>query len=80
MAAGESVITRTSVASLKTRRVPARTPARRSAGPRGKPLVDQANALCTRLESLLALMSSRGPAAADDLATVRRRLADLAGR
>lgn len=80
IAAGEWVITRTSVASLKTRRVPARAPARRSAGPRSKPLVDQANALCRRLESLLALMSSRGPAAADDLATVRRRLADLAGR
>jgi ParB family transcriptional regulator, chromosome partitioning protein len=80
IAAGESAITRTSVASLKTRRAPARTRARRSAGPRGKPLVDQAHALCTRLESLLAQMSSRGQAAADDLAAVRRRLADLVGR
>jgi len=79
IAAGESAITRTSVASLKTRRVPAQPRARRSAGPRGKPLADQAHALCTRLESLLAQMRSRGPAAADDLATVRRRLADLAG-
>jgi ParB family chromosome partitioning protein len=80
IAAGDSAITRTSVASLKTRRRPARTPARRSAGPRAKPLVDQAHDLCSRLESLLALMSSRGPAAAADLATVRRRLADLAGK
>jgi len=80
IAAGDSAITRTSVATLKTRRRPSKTPARRCAGSPGKPLVDQAHALCTRLESLLAQMSSRGPAAADDLATLRRRLADLAGK
>jgi len=80
IAAGDSAITRTSVATLKTRRRPSKTPARRCAGSPGKPLVDQAHSLCTRLESLLAQMSSRGPAAADDLASVRRRLADLAGK
>ena len=80
IAAGDSAITRTSVAALKLRRAPVGAAACRPAGPRGKPLVDQANALCTRLESLLAQMSSRGPAAANDLAAVRRRLADLAIR
>ncbi len=80
IASGDSAITRTSVATLKTRRRRSKTPTRRSAGSPGKPLVDQAHALCTRLESLLAQMSSRGPAAADDLAALLRRLADLAGR
>ena len=80
IASGDSAITRTSVATLKTRRRRPKTPTRRSAGSAGKSLVDQAQALCTRLESLLAQMSSRGPAAADDLAALLRRLADLAGR
>jgi hypothetical protein len=81
IAGGRSAITRTSVAVLKARRVPCKVAPRKPAGQRvGWPLIDQANALRTRLESLLAQMNSRGPAAADDLATVRRRLADLAGR
>jgi len=80
IAAGDAAITRTSIAALKTRGAPTRAAACRPAGLRGKPLVEQADALCTRLESLLAQLSSRGPAAADDLAAVRRRLADLAGR
>jgi ParB family chromosome partitioning protein len=80
IAAGDAVITRTSIAALKTRLAPNRTATCGPAGPRGTPIVAQANALCTRLESLLAQLSSRGPAAADDLAAVRRRLADLAGR
>jgi ParB family chromosome partitioning protein len=79
IAAGDAAITRTSIAALKTRRVPTKAAACRPAGPRGKPLVHQANALCARLESVLAQLSSSGPAAADDLAAVRRRLADLAG-
>jgi ParB family chromosome partitioning protein len=79
-AAGEAAITRTSIAALKNRRAPTNAAACRPAGSRGRPLVEQANALCTRLESLLAQLSSRGPAAADDLAAMRRRLADLAAR
>jgi len=81
VAVGDSAITRTSVAALKSRRRAIKVKTRKPTGARvERPLVDQANALCIRLESLLAQMSSRGAAAADDLATVRRRLAELAGR
>jgi ParB family transcriptional regulator, chromosome partitioning protein len=80
IAAGDSAITRTSIAAFKTRRISTKAAACRPADRDGKSLVDQANALCARLESLFAQLSSRGPAATEDLAIVRRRLCDLLDR
>lgn len=82
IAGGESALTRTAVAALRTEHVTTTGAVRKRAGtPRGKAsLVDQANDLCTRLESVLAQISRRGDGAAEDLAILRRRLIDLAGK
>jgi ParB family chromosome partitioning protein len=79
---GEGEITRRSVASAKKAQ---RTPrvARHTAvkSPREKSLVDRASDLCTRLESLLGQMNQPGtPVSPDELATLRRRLTELARR
>jgi ParB family chromosome partitioning protein len=80
--AREGEITRSEVAALKTRRRPARTTGRAAPAPRRKAsLAAQADDLCRRLESLVARMTKQGaPVTPDELAALRRRLADLAGK
>jgi len=77
---GEGEITRSAVASLKkTQRSPRSVTRRTSAPRRPTSLVVQANDLCTRLEALLGRLNKAGsPAAPDELAELRRRLAQLA--
>ena len=76
---GEGEITRKAVASLtKARRAAPRTAA--ASRPPGS-LAGQASDLCARLETLLERMRRPGASVtSDELATVRRRLADLAGK
>jgi ParB family chromosome partitioning protein len=80
--AREGEITRSKVAALKAPRRPAR--AGGSVAPvtrRKSSLSAQAEDLCRRLESLVARMTKRGaPITPDELATLRRRLADLAAK
>ncbi|MEO8923765.1 MAG: ParB/RepB/Spo0J family partition protein [Caldimonas sp.] len=78
---GEREITRREVASLKKVPRPKRVAPKTTAElPRKNSLVDQASRLCTRLESLFGDMTRTGaPVRPDELATLRRRLADLAG-
>ena len=80
--AGGGEITRSEVATLKAPRRPAKTD-RPAASTRGHkaPLSAQADALCRRLESLVLRMTKQGaPVTADELAALRRRLADLASK
>ena len=77
----EGEITRSAVASLKkASRSPRGAPRKAAASRRRTSLAGQANDLCARLESLLGRMTKAGaPVTADELAAVRRRLAELAG-
>jgi ParB family chromosome partitioning protein len=77
--AGEGEITRRAVASLKkARRSPRGASTTASASRRQTSLVEQANDLCARLETLLNRMTKPGcQASSDDIAAVRRRLAQL---
>jgi len=77
--AGE--ITRSAVSSIKrASRSPCRVLRKTAASRRRTSLADQANALCLRFESLLERMTKAGaPVSPDQLAAVRRRLAELAG-
>ena len=77
----EGEITRSAVASIKkTSRSPRRVQRKTAASRRKTSLADQANALCLRFESLLERMTKAGaPVTPDQLAAVRRRLAELAG-
>ncbi|MEO8921492.1 MAG: hypothetical protein ABI330_01440 [Caldimonas sp.] len=79
---GEREITRREVASLKEAPRPKRVTQRTAAAsPRKNSFVDQASRLCTRLESLFGDMTRAEAAVTpDELATLRRRLADLSGR
>ncbi|MEO8924116.1 MAG: ParB/RepB/Spo0J family partition protein [Caldimonas sp.] len=79
---GEREITRRAVASLKKAPCPKRVaPRTAAASPRKNSFVDQASRLCTRLESLFGDMTGTGVTVKpDELATLRRRLAELAGR
>ena len=76
----EGEITRSDVNALKTTRQPARAALRKAPVSRRKDsLAGQANDLCGRLESLVARMTSpKAPVTGDELAALRRRLADLA--
>ena len=77
--AGQGEITRSAVASLKRAARSSRSPPRKLVAPRRtRSLADQASDLCGRLESLIARMSKLGsPVTSDELATLRRRLAEL---
>ena len=77
----EGEITRSAVASIKkTSRSPRRVQRKTAGSRRRTSLADQANALCSRFESLLERMTKAGaPVTPDDLAALRRRLAELAG-
>jgi len=79
---GEGEITRRAVASLsKTPRSPRVATGKVAAPRRPSSLAGQASDLCARLESLIARMTKPGaPVTADELATLRRRLAELAGK
>ncbi|MDQ2736573.1 MAG: ParB/RepB/Spo0J family partition protein [Pseudomonadota bacterium] len=79
---GRREITRHAVASLKkTPRPKGVASPTTAASPRRNSLADQASRLCTRLESLFGDMTRTGaPVKPDELATLRRRLAVLAGR
>jgi ParB family chromosome partitioning protein len=80
--AREGKITRRDVTTLKAPRRPARTvgraaPTRR----RNASLSAQADELCRRLESLVSRITKQGaPVTPDEVAALRRRLADLAGK
>jgi ParB family chromosome partitioning protein len=80
--AREGEITRSKVTALKARRRPTRTAGR--AVPTSRPkssLSAQADDLCRRLESLVERMTKQGaPVTSDELAALRRRLGDLAGK
>jgi len=78
----EGEITRSEVAALKSPRRPARTTRRTAPAPlRKTSLAAQADDLCRRLESLVARMTKQGAAISpDELAALRRRLADLAAK
>jgi ParB family chromosome partitioning protein len=80
--AREGGITRSKVAALKAPRRPARTTGRAAPAPRRTAsLSAQADDLCRRLESVVARMTKHGaPVTPDELAALRRRLADLAGK
>jgi ParB family chromosome partitioning protein len=79
--AREGEITRRAIASMK--KAPRLPPGaqRKAVAPRRRTsLAGQANALCTRLESLLGrITKAKAPVTPDELAAVRRRLAELAG-
>ena len=78
---GEGEITRSAVAALKAPRPPATAGARRTGAHAHGSLSAQANDLCSKLESLVARMTKPALAVtADELAALRRRLADLAGK
>ena len=75
----EGEITRSAVAAIKKASRSPRGARRKAATRRRTSLLDQANGLCARLESLLGQMIRPGaPVTADELATVRRRLTELA--
>ena len=77
----EGEITRSAVASIKkSPRPPHAKPRKAVATRRHISLATQADGLCARLESLLGRMTRQGaPVTSDELATVHRRLAQLAG-
>jgi ParB family chromosome partitioning protein len=79
---GGGEITRKAVASLiKAPRSPRAAPRKAVALRRPSSLAGQAGDLCTRLEALVGRMTKPGtPVTVDELATLRRRLADLAGK
>ena len=77
----EGEITRSAVSSIKkTSRSPRRVQRKTAGSRRRTSLADQANALCSRFESLLERMTRAGAQVTpDDLAALRRRLTELAG-
>ena len=79
---GEGEITRKAVASLtKAPRSPRALPRKAVASRQPRSLAGQAGDLCARLETLLERMRRPGASVtSDELATVRRRLAALAGK
>ena len=79
---GEGEITRSTVASLKKAPRSRRAAPRNAVtSPRKNSLADRASNLCARLESLLGHMTRPGaPVTSDELATLRRRLVDLASK
>ena len=79
LASGDAALTRTAVAALKSNDPAPPAPVAQRTGPRrGSSLIGQANACCSKLESLLARLSKPEAATADELAELRRRLAALA--
>jgi ParB family transcriptional regulator, chromosome partitioning protein len=78
--AGQGETTRNAVASLtKAPRSPRRVPPKAVASRRPSSLAAQAGGLCTRLEALFGRMTKpAAPVTPEDLATLRRRLAELA--
>jgi ParB family chromosome partitioning protein len=79
---GEGEITRKAVASLtKAPRSPRAAPRKTVAKSQPRSLAGQAGDLCARLETLLERMRRPGASVtSDELATVRRRLAELAAK
>ena len=79
---GKDEITRNSVASLnRARRSPRGAPRKLAVSRRSSSLADRAGELCTRLESLIGRMTKPGaPVTPEELATLRRRLAELAAK
>lgn len=74
-------VTRRAVGSLKKAPRSQRATPRKTAPDPKSPLADRARNLCTRLDSLLSQMTRAGaPVTPEELATVRRRLVDLASR
>jgi len=75
----EGEITRSAVASLKKApRAPRNAPRKAAGSRRPTPLVEQANDLCARLETLLDRITRPGsPVTSDELAALRRRLTGL---
>jgi ParB family chromosome partitioning protein len=77
----EGEITRSAVSSIKKASRSCRVLRKTAASRRRTSLVDQANALCSRFESLLERMTKAGARVTpDELAAVRRRLTELAAR
>ncbi len=79
---GKGEITRHAVASLsKSPRSPRTAPRKPVASRRPSSLAGQAGDLCARLEALLGRMTKPGaPVTPEELATLRRRLAELAAQ
>jgi ParB family chromosome partitioning protein len=79
---GRGEITRKAVASLtKAPRSPRAAPRKTVAVRPPGSLAGQAGELCARLEALVGRITKPGaPVTADELATLRRRLADLASK
>ena len=79
---GEGEITRKAVASLaQAPRSPRAAPRKAVASRQPRSLAGQAGDLCARLEALVGRMTKPGaPVTVDELATLRRRLADLASK
>jgi len=77
---GKGEITRTAVASLaKAPRSPRGTPRKAAGSRRPNSLAGQASNLCARLETLVGRMTKPGaPVTPEELASLRRRLAELA--
>jgi ParB family chromosome partitioning protein len=81
LASSDVQLTRTAVAALKSNDFAPAAPGRQRTGTRrSSSLIDQANACCSRLESLLARLSKPKAATADELAELRRRLTALGDR
>ena len=79
---GKGEITRNAVMSLaKAPRSPRGAPRKAVASPRPSSFAGQAGDLCARLEALFGRMTKAGaPVTSEELATLRRRLAELAAR
>jgi ParB family chromosome partitioning protein len=79
---GKGEITRTAVASLaKAPRSPRGAPRKTAASRRPNSLAGQASNLCARLETLVGRMTKPGaPVIPEELASLRRRLAELASK
>jgi ParB family chromosome partitioning protein len=79
---GKGEITRTAVASLaKAPRSPRGAPRKTAASRRPNSLAGQASNLCARLETLVGRMTKPGaPVTSEELASLRRRLAELASK
>jgi ParB family chromosome partitioning protein len=78
--AGEGEITRKAVSSLKKPRSPRGAPGKVAASRLRPSLIAQASDLCARLESLIDRMTEPGcSVTSDELAALRRRLAQLGG-
>jgi ParB family chromosome partitioning protein len=81
LASSDAELTRTAVAALKSNdRTPAVPGRQRTGARRSSFLIGQANACCSKLESLLARLNEPEAATADELAELRRRLAALGDR